>query len=260
MIIILIFFSFPIYWIVASSLKHRADMFRIPPEWIFSPIITHYAEVFTNPEIQRAILNSLIIAVGNTALTLFLAIFTAYSLARFDFKMKNIISLSFLSLRMLPPIAMVVPLFLLSRNIGLYDTHIAVILATNIFTLPYAIWILKGFFESLPRELEESALIDGCSRVQAIYKIVIPLSLPGILVAGIFSFIFAWNQFQYPLILTDRFAQPMPVVIASFLLPTGHIYWGQMFATATTLAFPTIIFGLLVRKYFVTGITLGAID
>lgn len=254
-----VYFVFPVYWIAASSFKAEAQMFAIPPAWLFKPTVVHYGEFLAVIDNLYSLRNSLIVALLNTFLSMLLGTLAAYSLSRFRFRGWGLFQGFALFLRMIPPIAIALPLFLLVRKVGLYDTHLALALGTMMFTLPFSIWMMKGFFDGLPREIEESALIDGCSYLGVIVRIVAPLSVTSILVTSVFCWFYTWNEFLYPLVLAESNAKTVTVVISEFLLPSGEIRWGQMFASGTIVMFPAIAFGLLVRRYFIQGITLGSV-
>lgn len=254
-----VYFVFPVYWIAASSLKAEAQMFAFPPAWLFKPTVVHYREFLIEAGNLCSLKNSLIVALLNTFLSMLLGMTAAYSLSRFRFRGRGLFQGFALFLRMIPPIAIALPLFLLVRKAGLYDTHLALTLGTMVFTLPFSIWMMKGFFDGLPREIEESALIDGCTYLGVIVRVVVPLSVTSMLVTSVFCWFYTWNEFLYPLVLTESKAKTVTVIINEFLLPTGEIRWGQMFASGTTVMFPAIAFGLLVRRYFIRGITLGSV-
>ena len=190
-----VFFLFPIYWIITSSLKTESQMFTPSYRWLFKPVATHYVEFFQDPNNLNPLRSSLIVSVFNTLLSITLGITAAYSLSRFSFKGKGLFGMLVLVLRMIPPVSIALPLFLVARRLGLYDTHLILILSTMIFTLPFTVWMMKGFFDSLPREIEESALIDGCSRLGVLLRIVIPLSMTGIAVTSVFCWFYVGMNF-----------------------------------------------------------------
>ena len=258
-VLISVFFLFPVYWMVASSLKTEVQMFSSKPLWIFFPTLKSYIEVFKNAEIMRGLINSLLVSIGAVVFTLTIATLAAYSFERFKTKGSNVLKMGLIISRMLPPIATVLPIFLIFKRIAIIDSRIELILALAVFNLPLAIWIMQGFISSIPKELEESALVDGCTRLQTLVRVIIPLIMPGTIVTAIFVFFRAWNDFLFALILTERKSQTMPVVMAGFIQQSGEIQWGQMFATATIVIFPTVIFGLLIRKHFISGITMGSV-
>lgn len=253
------YFIFPVYWIVISSFKTEAQMFATPPKWLFIPTAIHYRDFLLDSGNLRSLRNSVIVSFLNTSLSILLGTTTAYALSRFKLRGRGLLQGFILLLRMIPPISIALPLFLLVRRVGLYDTHLAVALGTMVFTFPFAVWMIKGFFEGLPREIEESALVDGCTRFKALITIVIPLSITGIVVTSIFCWFYTWNEFLLPLVLAESRAKTVTVIISEFILPTGEIRWGQMFASGTTVMLPVIAFSLIVRRYFIRGITLGSL-
>ncbi len=202
--------------------------------------------------------NSTIVATLSTVLTMIIAIPATYALARYRFLYREQIAYGFLLLQMVPGISIVFSLFYIARSLNLYDTYIFLVLAYLLWNVPYAIWMLRGFVEAIPIELEESAMIDGCSRFRAFFSITLPLMAGGLAASAILIFIGAWNEFALAFFLTSTKARTMPTTIAFFMTHAG-IKWGPMFATAALGTLPVVIFALIVRKYFVSALTLGAI-
>jgi len=249
---------FPVGWAVMSSLKPRVDIFSIPPVFFFRPTLSHFIEIFTTRAVFKYILNSTIIASFTTVISVFVGSIAAYSVARFKFFGSNSLLLMILLGYMIPPITFVVPYFMLMRRVGLIDTYIGVIITHICFNLPFVVWMMRSFFMGLPREIEEAAVIDGCTQIGAFLKITLPLGAPGLATAAIFCFLGSWNEFLYAFILTSSQTQTLPVLAASFVTPVG-VRWGQLFSLIVIVISPMLVLCMLVRNYFVKGLTLGAI-
>lgn len=249
---------FPAIWMFLTSFKTQVQTFQIPPVWIFRPVIDNYNDLFFASNIGKYLLNSLIITGTSTVICLFLGSLAAFALARFRIKRNKDISFWILSTRMFPPIASAIPLFLLLKNFQLLDTHIGLIAVYITLNLGFATWMMKGFFNDLPVAVEESAMIDGCSRYGVFFRIVLPISSPGLAATAILCFIFAWNEFLFALLFTGRVAKTMPVVLSGFITETG-IRWGALTAASVLTAAPTILLAILAQKYIIRGLTLGAV-
>jgi len=253
----LFFFLFPIFWVIITSLKSRVQTFAIPPVWIFKPTLQSYRAIFTEMQFSHYLLNSAVIAILNTVLVVFTGSLAAYSIARFKTGGNNL-SFWILSIRMIPPIVVAVPLFIALNKLRMIDTHLALILLYTTLNLPLAVWIMRAFLMEIPEELEESAMIDGCSRMQAFWRIVLPLARPGLAATAIFCFIFSWNEFLFALIFTRIVAKTAPLAMTT-LMTEREIYWGNICAGATLVIVPVIVFSLIVQKHIVRGLTFGAI-
>jgi multiple sugar transport system permease protein len=259
-IVIMVFCLFPFYWLINTSLKtgsqlSSADLF--PP----SPNLDNYDAIFKNDAFTKALRNSAIIAGSVTVLSLLVGSFAGYALARLRFPKKFWLLAIILSISTFPPIAIAAPVFKLWTDIGLFNTYIGLILPSLTFTLPLTIYILASFFKEIPKELEEAALVDGASRFQAFRKVIVPLSAPGLVTAGLLAFIFAWNEFLFAITLTstpDR--RPVPAAIAFF---TGssqfEVPLGTISAASVVVTVPLIILVLIFQKRIVAGLTAGAV-
>jgi len=255
-----IFFAlFPIGWTFSTSFKTFKEYYTFPPVWIpHYPTLNNYKYIlFTWTSGLKYLLNSTIIASLNTVLVLLISIPAAYGIARFRIGYENL-SFWVLSQRMLPPIAVVIPYFLLFKKLGLIDTYLSLIIVYLPFNIGFAVWLLIGFFEDFPKDVEEAAMIDGCSRLDAILKVVLPIIAPGIVVCAIFCFIFCWNEFMFALILTRETAKTVTAQLAAFQSPT-KIMWGEMSALVVLAIIPVLILALSVQKYLVRGLALGAV-
>jgi multiple sugar transport system permease protein len=242
---------------ITSSLKDQTDLLASPPVWFFQPTVTHYAEVFADQKLVSAILNSLIVAMATTALSILLGTPAAYALARFEFRGKADLWFWFISNRMISPIVLALPIYALALQLKLLDTHLVLVLVYLTFNLPIVIWICTDQFRSIPSEIEQAARLDGADQFTIFRKIYVPLGMPGIAVSAIFSFIFSWNELLYALVLTRRNVQTAPVFATNYM--SGYeLPWGRIMATGTLIVLPVTIFALLVSRHMIRGLTMGA--
>ena len=254
----LLFVLLPLYWVIVTSIKPTSDYLVVPPVWFpAQPTIVHYTAALFSYRGLQALVNSLIISSASTVLSTVFGTMMAYSLARFNTGGKHL-AFWVLSQRFLPPVAVILPIFLLFRGWKLYDTHIGLILAYTFMTLPLTVWMMYAYFRQLPKSLEEAALVDGLSRWQTLWKIAVPLAAPGIVAAAVFAFIAVWTEFFFALILTSRYAFTLPTVFRAFLGFQGA-QSGEACALAPTSLVPSLILGMLVQRHLVRGLTLGAI-
>lgn len=254
---LLVFTLFPFYWMVSSSLKDQTDLLASPPVWRFVPTLAHYAEIWQDNTVFEAIKNSLIVASCTTLLSVMLGTPAAYSLARFQFRGKKDLWFWFISNRMISPIVLALPIYLLAKSAGLLDTHLVLILIYLSFCLPIVVWICTDQFRSIPPDLEQAARLDNANQWDIFWRIYLPLGLPGIAVSAIFSFIFSWNELLYALVLTRSEVRTAPVVATSFM--SGYeLPWGKIMATGTLIVLPVTIFALFVSRHMVRGLTMGA--
>ncbi len=260
---------FPFYWLVTTSVKRPIDVSRGPnyiPYVDFDPIPDHWQEMFGSQREStlRHFRNSLIAATGSTLLSVIIGAMAGYGLSRFRYYWGRLgwdndnIAFWIISQRFLPPAIFIVPFVLLYNQFGMIDTYIGLILAYTMFNIPFAVWIMRDFFNGLPIDLEESARVDGATRWQAFYRIVLPLSAPGLVAVAIFSFIFSWNEYLFALMLTNFNAITMPVLIAGQNNTRGIEWWFISALTLTAVA-PVIIIGLLLERFITRGLTAGAI-
>jgi multiple sugar transport system permease protein len=254
----LAFVLVPLYWMFITSIKPSDDYLAVPPVWFpKSPTTVHYTAALFAYRGMQGLINSLVISVAATILSALFGTMMAYSLARFGTGGKHL-SFWVLSQRFLPPIAVVLPIFLIYRGFGLHDTHIGLILAYTVFTLPVTVWMMFAYFRGLPRSMEDAALVDGCTRWQAFWRVAVPLAAPGIVAAAVFAFIACWTEFFFALILTSRNAFTLPTVFRAFLGFQGAQY-GEASALAMVSLVPSILLGVLAQKHLVRGLTLGAV-
>jgi multiple sugar transport system permease protein len=254
----LIFTFAPLYWMFITSIKPSDDYLAVPPVWFpTEPTILHYTAALFAYRGFDGLINSIIISLLATLLSTVFGTLMAYSLARFNTGGQHL-SFWVLSQRFLPPIATVLPIFLIYRALGLHDTHFGLIIAYTVFTLPVTVWMMFAYFRQMPRSLEEAALVDGCTRWQSLWRVAIPLAAPGIVAAAVFAFIACWTEFFFALILTSRSAFTLPTVFRAFLGFQGAQY-GEASALSMVSLVPSIILGILVQRHLVRGLTLGAV-
>ena len=254
----LLFLLIPLYWMFITSIKPSNDYLAVPPIWFpDEPTLLHYTAALYAYRGLDGLINSLIIATSATILSAFFGTLMAYSLARFNTGGQHL-SFWVLSQRFLPPIAVVLPIFLLYRVLRLNDTHVGLIIAYTVFTLPVSVWMMFAYFRQMPGSLEEAALVDGCTRWQSFWRVAVPLAVPGIVAAAVFAFIACWTEFFFALILTSRNAFTLPTVFRAFLGFQGALY-GEASALAMVSLVPSIALGILVQKHLVRGLTLGAV-
>jgi len=252
-------FLFPVFWMVLSSFKDQRDIFTMPPTLFFTPTLETYLSFMQRADITRRLINTIIVAAGAGALSIAAGAMAGYALARIRLRGAATIGVLILLSRGVPPIALAVPMFLVARSLGVTDKHITLILAYCTFLIPYVMWLMRGFFLALPKELEESAMIDGCSRFGAFFKIIVPISLPGLLSTLIFSMILAWEELLFALVLTNRNASTIPVAIAGIAGDTVNgANWGALTAVGTITVIPVVVFALLVQKWLIQGLADGA--
>ena len=250
---------FPIFWIVVSSFKTRVDTLALPPVWLFRPTLDAYLRVFVFEYYYRYFFNTTVIAVGTTVISLGLGSMAAYVIDRYPFRFSHLIAYALLGTRMIFPIVYAIPLFLLFRDVDLLDTHLGLIIAYSTFSLPYAVWIMSGFFAAAPTEIDEAAMVDGCSRFGAFCRVILPLTAPGLAAAAIFILLLAWNEFLFALILAGGGqAKTLPVAAAQ-LIGQREIQWNELCAVSTATIVPLLVFFALVHKYLVKGMIAGAV-
>ena len=254
----LLFLLIPLYWMFITSIKPSNDYLAVPPIWFpDEPTLVHYTAALYAYRGLDGLINSLIISTSATILSALFGTLMAYSLARFNTGGQHL-SFWVLSQRFLPPIAVVLPFFLIYRVLRLNDTHVGMIIAYTVFTLPVSVWMMFAYFRQMPGSLEEAALVDGCTRWQSFWRVAVPLAVPGIVAAAVFAFIACWTEFFFALILTSRNAFTLPTVFRAFLGFQGALY-GEASALAIVSLVPSIALGILVQKHLVRGLTLGAV-
>lgn len=251
-------FVLPVYWTLSLSFKPRDIMFSLPPEWFFAPIWDHYVAVLTNATFIRSIGNSLILAVSSTVLVVLIGTPAAYSLARLRPRGRDDLMLFILASRMAPPIALVIPFFLVYRTVGLLETHLGLIIAYMTFNLSFYVWLLSVLSKDIPADLEGAGFADGYGPTYVFLRIMLPLMRPGIIASAVLVFIFAWNEFLFALILGGSTAQTLPVAISRFITPAG-VQFGPLAALGTVAVLPVAILVFALHKHIVRGLSLGAV-
>ncbi|ADK79532.1 carbohydrate ABC transporter permease [Sediminispirochaeta smaragdinae] len=246
----------PVLWMLLISFKQRVDIISFSV--LFKPTLENYKTVFQKYDFLRFILNSTIVVVATTAISVFLGTLAAYGLARFQFKKKESLAFGILSLRMLPPMAVVIPFFIMARYTHLLDTQLLLIIVYLGFNIPFTIWMMRGFIEDVSLSIEESAWLDGCTRLEGFCKVVFPSIFPGLAATSIFCFIQSWNEFALAFFLTSFNSRTVPTIVNSFISVLG-VLWGEMAAVGVVSILPIVIFTMFVQKYLVKGLTMGAI-
>jgi multiple sugar transport system permease protein len=252
------FFAFPVYWMVASSFKNELDISHYPPVWSFTPTFDNYAKLMTELDAWDAFVNSAAIVALATSVAMVCGTMAAYALARFDVKGKEIIAFEVLSIRMLPPIVSVIPMFIIARSLGIFDTYWLLAAAYALSGLPFVVWVMRVFIQDIPQSIEEAAMIDGCTRFETFWRVTLPLLLPGLAATMVIVFMFAWNEFLLASMLTSQEAKTLPVIAANAIKPKA-IAWGLASAAGVVMSLPVVFLVLLMQRYLVRGLTLGAV-
>ncbi|EXX84953.1 ABC transporter permease [Paenibacillus darwinianus] len=259
LILMSVFVLFPFVWTFLTSIKTEVQMFAIPPVVVPDPAtLQHYQAIIDEGKFQSFMGNSLTVALVSTVLSLAVGIPASYGFAKYRYRFSGMLFAGVIATRMFPPIVLGVPFFLMMRQLGLINTELALIITYLPLQLTLIIWILEGFFRQLPHEIEEAAEIDGLGTLGKFLKIAVPLSLPAVGVASIFSFLAAWNEFMFALTLTrTQETQTMPVGIAGYVT-TFQTFWGKMSATGILYIIPVILFTIIAQKGMIKGLTAGA--
>ncbi|MCZ7543009.1 MAG: carbohydrate ABC transporter permease [Anaerolineae bacterium] len=255
--VFLVWTLFPVYWVLLTALKTNDQLRVMPPLFFFEPTLANF-ETILSGDFLRYFLNSLVISSSTVVVGLLVGFPAAYTLARIRFRRSGQVDFWILSMRMAPPFAFLVPYYLTFRTLGLLDSYPALVIVNMTFVLPFIIWMLKSMIEDLPLEMEEAAMVDGCSRIQVIYRIVAPLMAPGVAATAILAFVFSWNEFFFALILTGNRVKTVPVGMTSLIGLMG-VDWPKMAAIGFLSIIPTVILSLLVQRWIVQGLTLGAV-
>lgn len=249
---------FPVVWMISTALKREVDALAFPPTFLFVPTFDNFSTVIDDPKIVRYFRNSAVVGIGATVLGLTAGVPAAYALARLKFRGRRDYDFWVLSTRMTPPVAMLVPFFILYRNLSLQDSLRGLILAHVSLNLGIIIWIMKGFFQDLPPEIEEAGMVDGASRWQALRSLILPLTLPGIAATAVLSFLFSWNEFLFATILTSSQTRTAPVGLYTFV-GYQNIQWGLLSAAATVMLLPVFVILVSFQRQLIRGLTFGAV-
>jgi multiple sugar transport system permease protein len=248
----------PFLLVLMTSLKSKVDSVALPPKWFFVPTFENYVEQLANEDFFNAAVNSLIIASVTTVIATLIAVFAGYALARYRFRGQGLFAYSFLLIRAVPPIAFVIPYFMIWRDLDLRDTYQSMVVMYLTLALPLMVWMMRSFFVEIPAEIEEAAQVDGCTRLQAMRHVLIPNVMPGIVAAAGLSFILVWNEFMYALFNTGTATQTLPVEIYKSL---GYFEtnWGKLSSAAVVAVIPAVIFVGLTQRFIVRGLSMGAV-
>jgi multiple sugar transport system permease protein len=255
-----LFAGFPVFWMLVSSFKANSEIFRYPPEIITESFsFDAYAAIVNDPVKVRFFINSYIVSLSVTAVTLVVAILAAYAFSRYSFRGKNGLNIVIVSVQAVPPITLLIPYFGLMVTLGLYNTYLALILTYAVFTLPYAIIMMTGYLNTLPRELDEAVKLDGGSSMTALWRILVPIARPGFVAVGVYTFMIAWNEYLFALTLT-RTENMRTVPIGIQLLMGQHSYeWNEMMAMSILGSLPVLLLFLFFQRFLLAGLTGGAV-
>ena len=257
-VIVVLFAVFPLYWLISTSMKSEAEAFAMPFKWVFTPDFSSYVSLLTNPEFQKVVTNSLVVSVVTTLLALFFGIPTGYALARTRSRFGHSMGVGIIIARMVPPMAIIIPFYVIFNYLSLTDTYLALILIYLTTMLPFVAWLMMGFFKGVPVELEEAAMIDGCSRLRSFIQVCIPVVKSGVATCAIFAFIMAWNEYFYAVIMTGNRTTTKTIFIQSFVSSSGT-NWNQLCAASVIVILPILVFTTLCQKSFVRGLMGGAV-
>jgi ABC-type glycerol-3-phosphate transport system permease component len=250
----------PLLWVLSTSFKPNLEAISFPPKFLpDEPTLDNYLFVLTDPKLVTSLFNSLAVSLGSTGLSVVVSALGGYAFARFDFKGKNLLISTILGLFMIPIVINIIPLYIMLSNIGLLNSLLALVLTFQILIIPLNIFLLKNYFETIPKELEEAALIDGCSKMRAFWHIIVPISMPGFLIAAILSFRFSWNEFVLPIVLSNR-PDVMVFQVALYqFISLYRIDWGYLTAGINIALIPVVVLMLFSQKRMIRGLTLGAV-
>ena len=254
-LIIVIPMIFPFIWMFMSSFKTQVDIISWPPKFLFSPTLVNFNKVFNEQNFLLYLKNSVIVGVVSVFVSLLLGLPAAYSIARFNQKR---LSMLILVARLMPGISFLMPWYIVFSRLGLMDSYTALILSHILIALPVVVWIMSSYFESVPMEMEESAMVDGATQQRAFVSIILPLSVPGIVTATTLSFIFSWNNFMFSQVLSMEKTRTLPIAVYNFM-SYAEVDWGGVMAAAVAIMTPAIILTMVFQKYVVKGLTMGAV-
>jgi multiple sugar transport system permease protein len=247
----------PILWIFLAAFKSHVDVYQL--KLFFSPTLENFSVVFDDPyRLGEKLFNSTVVALVTVLIAIPIATLAAYSFSRFSMIGETAMLVVILATQFLPAVVIILPFFIMFRDLGLLDTRVGLILVNLAIVMPFAIWMIKGFIDGIPMDTEEAAMVDGSSRLQVIWNIVLPMAAPGLLTSGIFCFIIAWNEFLFALILTNKDAVTLPIGLALFKGEEGDL-WNLLSAAGIIIMAPMFVLALMIRKYFVQGMTMGAV-
>ena len=248
----------PIVHGVLTSIKLPVDAFAVPVRWVFEPTLAHHRAIWVEKPFLRYLGNSTLIALGTVAISVPVGTLAAYALSRIRTRRSQALLFGLLAIRMFPRMLLLIPFFVLARTLGLFDTHLIVILVMVAVNQPFTIWLMRGFFLDIPVELDEAARIDGCRPFEVFWRVILPVAKPGLVATSLFSLLLAYNEFLFPLILTGTAAKPLPVAISEY--GAEHIeYWSLSAAGAIGIMAPIVVFMIVVQRHITRGLTFGAV-
>jgi len=247
----------PIVWIALAAFKQHVDVYQL--KLVFTPTLDNFSRVFAAPYfLGDKLINSTIVATITVLIAIPIATGAAYAFSRFRLRGQTLLLVIILATQFVPAVVIVLPFFLMFRDLGLLDTRTGLVIVNLAIVMPFAVWMIKGFIDGIPIDTEEAALVDGSSRLQVIRNIVLPMAAPGLVTAGIFCFIIAWNEFLFALILTSKNAVTLPIGLALFKAEEGDL-WNLMAAAGIIIMVPMFVLALIIRRHFVQGMTMGAV-
>lgn len=255
--LVTLFFLLPLFWILRTSMITKVEAYKIPPNWLASWTFDNYITIFTDNPFGQYFLNSFFIALASTLLAVLLGAMSSYWICNCS-RNRDRMKLGILVTQMIPPVVMVIPLSLIVKNLGLDDSYFALIISYLTFNLPYVIWMMLSHFESIPRELDDACAVDGCTRVQAYFRVMLPLVMPGIMATAVYSFIVSWNEFMFALNMAGMKTRTLPVAIASLDTQQG-VMIAELCASTIVAILPVIFLTVFIKKYLVAGLTFGSV-
>lgn len=253
-----VYSAFPFVWTLLTSIKEPVDAFALPPVWLFDPTIAHYTELWSERGFSTYFINSAIVTIGTVVISISIGAIAGYALARYHGPLGFWLLILALVFRALPRMAILLPFYQLSRVTGLFDTHVLLILVLVSINQPFTIWMMRSFFMTIPRDIEEAAMVDGCSRLMAFMRAIVPVMWPGVITTSLFTFLLAYNEFLMPLILTATRAITLPVAISQFGAEDIR-YWSISAAGAVSITLPIVILILVFQRQIVSGLVQGAV-
>ena len=256
----LVFAGFPVLWMVFTSLKSNTEIFALPPRLLpdkFTSVA--YLSILSDPVKVRFFVNSYLVAGVVTLVTVMIAILTAYGFSRYSFRFKNTLNVFIISTQTVPPITLLIPYFGMVVSFGIFNTYFALILTYLVFTLPYAILLMTGYFNTLPKELDEAVLVDGGSSWTALWRVIVPLSVPGIVATAVYTFLLAWNEFLFALTLTKSMDMRTVPIGIEMLMGQHAFEWNEMMAMSVLGSLPLLVLYLFAQRYFLAGMTAGSV-
>ncbi len=249
---------FPLYWLISTSMKTKSEAFALPPSWFFAPDFESYTSVLSSDGFLQSYMNSFIVAIITTIIAIVFGVTSGYALARDRTKRGRAMGLWIILSRMIPPMGIILPFYVVYRYLNLLDNHLSLSLIYLTSILPFVTWLIMGFVKGVPAEIEEAAMIDGCSKTQSLLRVVVPIIMPGIATCSMFAFMLSWNEYFYAVIMTGKNTKTVSVAIQSFISSSGT-NWGELCAASVLVVLPILIFTAVSQKSLVRGLTSGAV-